>query len=288
MKLKTILALVLTIILLVFARKTSMVRSVYMEAEKGKVKIEHYTVPKKEGAGDAVIPVNIKGIENQENRVLLLYRFKKKESGTLTDYFSTSMIPDQKNVAGFKGIIPHQPKGDLTFYYIKVVDENGQTTLTLPRTKNSKVKPIRLRFEGEVPGTVLLPHILAMFGGVFFAFLSFFSIFELKGKKITLQRSVNLSRMTLGILFLGTFPLGWALNWYAFGVLWEAFPFGKDITDNKTQIVFLFWLLTLIFVKGSFLSGDSRKNILGEKTYFWMVFASFLVTILMYLVPHSL
>ncbi len=288
MKLKIILALILTLVLLVVARKTSMVRSVDLKVEKDGMTIEHKAVPKKEGAGNAVIKAKIKGIKNPENKVLLSYKIKEKESGILTNYFSTVMIPDKEKQTDFKGIIPHQPKGDLAFYYIKVVDQEGEPLLTVPEAKNLKIKPIRLRFEGEVPGLVLLPHILAMFGGVTFAFLSFFSILDLKRKKVTLQKSVNLTRITLALLFLGTFPLGWALNWYAFGVLWEAFPFGKDVTDNKTQIVFLFWLVTLILVKGSFLSGDPKKNIFGEKTYFWMVFASFFVTLLMYLVPHSL
>jgi len=288
MKLKTILALILTLTLLVIARKTSMVRSVYLRAEKGEVFIEHKTIPKKEGKGDAVVSAKVTGIQSTENQVMLVYRIKKKETETLTDYYSTQMIPDRGKGIDFSGKIPHHPKGAQAFYYIKVVGQDDATLLALPEPKDSEIKPIRLKFEGEVPQVVLISHISAMFGGILFAFLSFFSIFDLKGKKITLQKSVNLSRITLVLLFMGVFPLGWALNWYAFGVLWEAFPFGKDVTDNKTQIVFLFWLVTLILVKGSFLTGDPKKNVLGEKTYFWMVFLSFLVTVLMYLVPHSL
>lgn len=263
-----------------------MVRSVYQIVEKQGITIKHKTVPKKEGDGDAVISAKVTGIQSPENQVFLFYKIKKKKS----DIFSpcNSVLMKQKEKELFEGVISHQPKGDKAFYYIKVTDKNGKGLLTLPEPKKSEIKPIRLKFEGEVPGFVLIPHILAMFGGVLFAFLSFFSIFDLKRKKISLQKSVNLSKITLALLFLGTFPLGWALNWYAFGVLWEAFPFGKDITDNKTQIVFLFWLITLILVKGSFLSGDPQKNLFGEKTYFWMVFASFLVAIFMYLVPHSL
>ncbi len=265
-----------------------MVRSVNQMVKKGGITIEHKTVPKKEGGGDAVISAKVTGIQSPENQVFLFYKIKKKKAEIYTDYYSTLMNSEKEESSYFKGIIPHQPKGDQAFYYIKVTDKEGKGLLTLPEPKNSEIKPIRLKFEGEVPGFVLIPHILAMFGGILFAFLSFFSIFDLKRKKISLQKSVNLSKITLSLLFLGTFPLGWALNWYAFGVLWEAFPFGKDITDNKTQIVFLFWLITLILVKGSFLSGDPQKNLFGEKTYFWMVFASFLVTLLMYLVPHSL
>ncbi len=40
--------------------------------------------------------------------------------------------------------------------------------------------------------------------------------------------------------------LGPIVQKYAFGELWTGIPFGWDLTDNKTLIAFLFWILAVI------------------------------------------
>ena len=51
--------------------------------------------------------------------------------------------------------------------------------------------------------------------------------------------------------FLGGYPVGFAMNWYAFGVLWEGVPFGTDATDNKTQLLFVYLLFLTLATLGS-------------------------------------
>jgi len=50
--------------------------------------------------------------------------------------------------------------------------------------------------------------------------------------------------------FYRGYPLGWAMNYYAFGTMWEGIPFA-GFTDNKTQIV-LFYLVFLVCPCGVF------------------------------------
>jgi hypothetical protein len=80
---------------------------------------------------------------------------------------------------------------------------------------------------------------------------------------------------TFGLLFLGGFVLGPLVQKFAFGVAWSGFPFGSDLTDNKTLIAFLFWIMAL---------AAGRK---GRPARPFVIAAS-LVTLLIFLIPHSL
>jgi hypothetical protein len=62
---------------------------------------------------------------------------------------------------------------------------------------------------------------------------------------------------------------------FAFGVAWTGFPFGSDLTDNKTLIAFLFWIAALV---------AGRKGRPARP----FVLAASLVMLVIYLIPHSL
>jgi hypothetical protein len=77
------------------------------------------------------------------------------------------------------------------------------------------------------------------------------------------------------LIFIGGFILGPLVQKYAFGVFWSGVPFGLDLTDNKTLITFLFWVVALI-------AGRKRKPARA------VVLIASVVTLVVYLIPHSL
>jgi hypothetical protein len=68
--------------------------------------------------------------------------------------------------------------------------------------------------------------------------------------------------------------LGPIVQYYAFGDLWTGIPFGWDLTDNKTLIALLFWILAVIM---------NRK----KERPLYTALAAF-VLLLVYSIPHSL
>jgi hypothetical protein len=68
--------------------------------------------------------------------------------------------------------------------------------------------------------------------------------------------------------------LGPLVQNYAFGELWTGIPFGWDLTDNKTLIAFLFWILAVFM---------NRKQ---EKPFYTALAA--LILLLIYSIPHSM
>jgi hypothetical protein len=80
--------------------------------------------------------------------------------------------------------------------------------------------------------------------------------------------------ITIIFLILGGFILGPIVQKFSFGQLWTGWPFGDDLTDNKT----LFALIA--FLAAWFL----RKKSYGR----WLAIGAALVMLAVYLIPHSM
>jgi len=274
-------AVIFTIFILVFTRKTTAVRSVHQVVEYQGIKIDHHTVPKQMGDEIPLISAEVEGASEMR----LVYKIGK--DGV---YRSITMSPRPGKENVFEASIPLHTKGKKAWYYLEAIGGSGseEVSVALPQANSGQVDPIRLKFEGEVPAYVIVPHILSIFAAIFFATLTLFTAVDLKTGRGTLVKSVKYCAITLLLLFIGFFPFGWAMNYFAFGVLWEAFPFGRDVTDNKSQIMFLFWLVTLIMVKGTLWGKGEDKNLITGRGYSTLVIVSFVATMIILAVPHSL
>ena len=160
--------------------------------------------------------------------------------------------------------LPHQPPAGKLEYRILLNSKQGQVSVPPDEA-------VVTRFKGAVPAGVLIPHIFFMFLAMLFS------------TRAGLEALVNpegniraLTFWTIGLLFLGGLILGPIVQKFAFGAFWTGVPFGWDLTDNKTLIAFLAWLLALLFVL--------KK---GAQARWWVLFAS-LVLIAVFLIPHSM
>ena len=82
------------------------------------------------------------------------------------------------------------------------------------------------------------------------------------------------------LIGLGGLVLGPIVQKYAFGAYWTGWPFGEDLTDNKTLVMWLAWVVAVAVL--------ARRREPGDRVARWTVVAASLVTIAVYLVPHSL
>lgn len=153
--------------------------------------------------------------------------------------------------------LPIQPPAGKLEYYIAI----GQETLY-------QSDPLILRFKGDVPAGVLIPHIIFMFTSMLFA--SYGLILALGNKK-NIGRYVLLTIITL---IIGGFIFGPIVQKYAFGVYWSGFPLGYDLTDNKVLIALIILLTNLPFLK--------------KKTLRYTAIIGFIAMIVVFSIPHSL
>lgn len=162
---------------------------------------------------------------------------------------------------GFFAEVPKQPEAGKIQYYFDITDAAGTVTYF-------KEAPVIIRFKGAVPALILTPHILFMFFAMLFSTLA--------GLMAVIKYPAynKYAIWTLVLFTIGGFILGPLVQKYAFGDLWTGIPFGWDLTDNKTLIALIFWVLAVVM---------NRKQ---EKPFYVILAA--VVLLLIFSIPHSL
>lgn len=160
------------------------------------------------------------------------------------------------------GQLPHQPPAGKLAY--KVVLEYQDEEVSL-----SGENPTIIRFRGAVPAAVLIPHVIIMFLAMLMSTRAGLEAFD---------RSSNPRKYALwaaGLLFVGGMIFGPLVQKFAFGTLWTGFPFGYDLTDNKTLIALIGWIAAVIAGRGR---RPARGCVLGAAALMLVIF----------FIPHSL
>lgn len=170
-------------------------------------------------------------------------------------------VPMRRVGDALTAALPHQPPAGRLWYRVRL--ERGPGRLLLPPER-----PAAIRFRGDVPAAVLVPHIVLMFLAMLFSMRAGFEAFR------RAPRTRALAWWTVATMLVGGIVLGVFVTNYAFGEWWTGWPVGDDLTDTKTLVAFVFWLLALP------LAGRAR---LGRVA----VVLAALVTLVIFVIPHS-
>jgi hypothetical protein len=165
------------------------------------------------------------------------------------------------------GLLPSQPPAGKLEYYVTLAVPSGAVRIP-------EGEPVVMRFKGDVPAGVLVPHVVAMFLSMLIGVRA--ALAALLGRPEAKRYAwVALVGITVGGLVLG--PI---VQKYAFGAYWTGWPFGEDLTDNKTLAMWLAWVVAVAVL--------ARRRAPGDRVARGAVVAACLVTVAVYLVPHSL
>ncbi|MBU1095625.1 MAG: hypothetical protein KKB34_04015 [Bacteroidetes bacterium] len=187
------------------------------------------------------------------NAEVIWKRYKSNDSWTREQML--------RNKNGFNAALSSQPPAGKLEYYVEIrIDEN---VIRLPEKEN-----VVGRYKGKVPLTILILHVIAMFGAMLFSTRTGLEFFkkEPKLKKLTW--------ITIGLLAVGGLILGPIVQKYAFDAYWTGWPFGHDLTDNKTAVALIGWIVALTMYKRS----KYPKR--------WALAAA-IILLAVYLIPHS-
>jgi len=161
-----------------------------------------------------------------------------------------------------RGVLPNQPAAGKLEYHIVI--NSADVEIIIP-----KGEKVITRYNGVVPNWVLGLHVMCMVLGMLFSTRTGLEALR-KGTKIK-----TYVYLTFSFLFLGGMILGPVVQKYAFDAYWTGFPFGMDLTDNKTLIAMISWVIAIFAL------------IKNKKARGW-IFAASLITLIIYLIPHSL
>ncbi len=185
----------------------------------------------------------------------LTFRFKRYKSHD--NWTEQELIPIQGKVNAF---LPHQPAAGKIEYEVFVHHLGKDFPL--------QNEPVILRFKGAVPSFILLPHIFFMFFAMVFSIRT--------GFEALLRRNGSLifNLVTMMLFLIGGLILGPIVQKYAFDAYWTGWPWGHDLTDNKTLIAFVFWFISYLKLRK-----DAKNRV-------WPIIAT-AVMLAVYLIPHS-
>ena len=245
-----IVAIVLTLSLVVYQRATGPTYPVSGDKKIENEKI-HFKFLRTQG-GSVNAPVEIEVEDQSITGQLTFKRYKSYD-----DWTTVEMIR----------------KGDKLVSSLPNLPAAGKMEYSVVLIKNGKEyqlndEPVVLRYKGEVPLPILVPHIFFMFIAMLFAWRAFLEAL-FKGSD-----NLYLTKIILITLGIGGLILGPIVQKYAFDAYWTGWPFGTDLTDNKTLATFIFWLIAWFRL---------RKK---PTAHAW-VFVAFVVMIATYIIPHS-
>lgn len=247
-----ILTVVITVSSVIYQRLTGPTYPVRGSITIGDETIKYKLLRTNYSSSDAVIK-----IVTESN--LLTGEVQWRRLKSYDDWHVESLKREGNNLLA---VIPKQPPAGKIAYEITLVDDTG---VKYPLSE----EPVIIRFKGDVPIFILIPHVLAMFISML---LCTRTGLEAIYKR---EKSYRFALWTAALFFLGGIILGPIVQKFAFGAFWTGWPLGSDLTDNKTAVAMLGWFLAL------WRGRDLKK---GRK---WLVIAA-AIQLLIFLIPHSM
>jgi hypothetical protein len=245
------IALAITLTSAVYQRLTGPTHPRRGSIEIGNNAISYRLLRSHDSTGDALM--NIRVPDRNISGELQFRRFRSND-----DWAAVPLLRDGDNLIV---IIEQQPPAGKVLYRISLIEESGtRHELT--------ADPVVIRFRGPVPLAVMIAHVTFMFTAMLLSTRT--GLEAIAGGK----RGYIYSLITAITLLIGGLIFGPVVQKYAFGEFWTGWPFGHDLTDTKTAVAVIFWLVALWKARRP---GGGRL---------WIVIAS-AVTLLIFIIPHS-
>ena len=185
--------------------------------------------------------------------------------------------------------LPKKNYGSRYEYYFLLEDSSDAVLASLPDQGSGKSDlSYWIQFDREKPLPLLVAHILVMLTAIMFVSLAFLTSLE---KLQNSDSNLRLGKQILwAVIFLmvGLFGLGVWLQFQTTGVYWKGIPLGRDIANTAGLVVFCYWLIILLLLKGSAFTSNPSKNILPPMGARFLTVLGFLITVIMVLIPHNM
>ena len=246
-----VFAFIFTAALAIYQRTTGPTYPVSRKITMGTTTVS-YKLPRSADCGKDM-PVKLSVADTSIHGWFMYKRYKSNDEWT-----TVAMMRQGSDLVSN---IPMQPAAGKVSYKI-ILDKDGQQYSLYDNHE------IVLRYKGSVPIFVLILHIIAIFGAMLLSTVTLLMAW-FKGKNV-----LTYIWLTVIFFFAGGLILGPIVQKFAFDAFWTGWPFGHDLTDNKTLLGLIVWIIALIV--------QYRKP--GNRS--WPVIAG-IVFLVVFLIPHS-
>ncbi|MGD8922769.1 MAG: hypothetical protein PVH24_05925 [Candidatus Zixiibacteriota bacterium] len=285
--LNVIFAIILTLVMLYITQVNSVGHSQHATAQENGYSFEITTVPKGLENTTEQLTVRIVGPIQYDTKLFIRYAWKNTGNVADLDSYNKTFLRLLNPVTGeysFDVLTPQ--RGSKMYYYFEVTDKDENP---IAEFFSSNGKPFLYRSIGHVPLYILIPHIFFMFSAFFLVSLaSITAVSVIRGNTEDLRKVYLYLFGGVVATFVGGYAFGWPMNWFAFGTIWEGVPFGTDATDNKTQLLFFYFLFVALSGLGTLTRGRIGRDLFSAKTLGWLGFSAFFFMLFIFLIPHSI
>jgi len=223
---------------------------------KGRISLHgkdiRYALDRSHG-GDGGHLIRVETLDSGTTGVMEWKRFKTGDDWT--------SVPMSFEGEALVAELPHQPPAGKVVYRVTLT--SGDQRVALPEEGG-----VVLRFKGDVPGWVIILHVFVIFGAMVLSTRTGLEYFNPE------PRFAQLSWWTVAFLAVGGMILGPIVQKYAFDAFWTGWPFGHDLTDNKTLVALIAWIVAALALRRA------------TKPQRWVLGAA-IVTLIVFLIPHS-
>jgi hypothetical protein len=283
---RIILAVIITLGMLYIARTNSRGRPEQVTLTESGIALSKWTVPKITENQSDTLKITLSG-DLPENP-MVWFRTSQPEGVDTDDpaqYARVEMTAMSGQDDEYFVVVTAGRRGQRFYYYYEVTDSTGASLAELMQPDG---QPFLLKYIGEVPPVVLILHILFIFATVFcIAMAALRALPLLTGGGEVRPMAVYLFWATV-FGFLGGYPFGIPMNYFAFDGFWEGVPFGTDATDNKTQLLFVYLIFATLSCMGTLTKGKTGRDIYGSRGLGVVGLGAFAVMLFIYLIPHSI
>jgi hypothetical protein len=176
-------------------------------------------------------------------------------------------VPMSREGGTLVALLPTQPPAGKLEYYVTLATPAGPVRVP-------DDEPVVMRFKGDVPALVLIPHVVTMFVSMMIGIRA--ALAAALGR----PESRRYAWVAVVGIAIGGLVLGPIVQKHAFGAYWMGWPLGTDLTDDKTLGMWLAWVAAAVVLE--------RRRDPADRVARATTIAAALVMIAVYLVPHSL
>lgn len=283
---KIFIAVILSISLLYVVKYNFQNRPEHLSHSENGYTFEFNTVTKGSEKSLIKIPISITGnLSDSIKPVLRKSKLNQDKNTNIGLYITIPLSAVDTTPSQFYIDLSANVKGELFYYYFEVRDQSGGRRASFTQPDGS---PFTFKSVGEIPIFILTGHIVLIIAAVFCITLAMtYSIPLITGSTDTTSAA---RFFFLGALFtfMGGYPFGMAMSWYASGGIWEGVPFGIDTTDNKTQLLFISLLFIVLSTIASLTGGKKWRDLFSPKALGWFGVGAYVIMLIFLSIPHSI
>ena len=268
-----VLALLASVFALLAAGCSS--KEVVEESKQRWVRIKHTPITEARAGRETTLEAEITGPPGSQITAFIFYRIDARP------FQVADMSALEKN--RYFGAIPPQSRGDVLQYYIEA---RTASDMVVRAPAKERAEGFTVKVKGK-PNTILLAtHVIIIFIALFFyMFSGYLSVRALQHRR-SLLYIPRVAFLGTATFFVASIPLGMVVAYQTYGVPWTGFPVGDDLTDNKSLVILIYWIVCAVLYRGSLWRKDPSHDFLPMITLPYVHLAGSILTALLFALPH--